>query len=136
MEPLLTYLRQTGGMGPEDTTSPRSAVQKHLTETMKAAGLINPKDGREFLLNEELQAVFKRKKLTYSLRSNKSLRHASHPGSPEQEAYRSEQVFLARQVPNAAAQTPRGCRGGDCPGGGRGRGRGRTGRGGRQRRRG
>ncbi len=65
MEPLLSYLRETGGMGPEDTTIPRSAVQKHLTDTMKAAGLINPKDGREFLLNEELQAVFKRKKLTY-----------------------------------------------------------------------
>ena len=65
MEPLLTYLRNIGAMGPEDTTIPRSAAQKHLIDTMKAAGLKNPKDGREFLLNEELQAVFKRKKLTY-----------------------------------------------------------------------
>ncbi len=65
MEPLLTYLRDTGAMSLEDTTIPRSAVQKHLTDTMKAAGLINPKDGREFLLDEQLQAIFKRKKLTY-----------------------------------------------------------------------
>ena len=65
MEPLLSYLRKTGAMGDDATTIARSACQKHLTELMKAGGMKNPKDGREFLLDDELQAVFKRKKVTY-----------------------------------------------------------------------
>ena len=32
---------------------------------MKAKGMKNPNDGREFILDEDLQAVFKRKKVTY-----------------------------------------------------------------------
>ena len=71
LDPLLSYLRQTGAMGPAEEQMGRSDINKHLIGIMKAPsegkpdGMKDPKDGRQFLLDEALQAVFKRKTLTY-----------------------------------------------------------------------
>lgn len=65
MQPLLSFLRDTKLMGPGEEMAQRHVVQQHILSVMKQRGLKNPADGREFLLDEELTRIFKRKKLTY-----------------------------------------------------------------------